>query len=35
MQENNSDAILSLRYKDTLKVKSTVSGVNDVICNIK
>ena len=35
MQENSSDPIPSLRGIDALKVKSTVSEVNDIICNIR
>ena len=34
MQENSSDAIYSLRGIEALKVKSTVSEVNDIIFNI-
>ena len=35
MQENSSDPTSSLRGIDALKVKSTVSEVNDIICNIR
>ena len=35
MQEKSSDTIPLLRHIDALKVKSTVSEVNDIICNIK
>ena len=35
MQENSKDPIPSLRGIDALKVKSTVSEVNDIICNIR
>ena len=34
-QENSSDPIASLRGIDALKVKNTVSEINDIICNIK
>ena len=34
MQENSSGPVRSVRGIDTLKVKSTVSEVNDIICNI-
>ena len=35
MQENSSDPIPSVRGIEALKVKSTVSEVNDIICNIR
>ena len=35
MQENRKDLILLLRGIDTLKVKSTVSEVNDISGNIR
>ena len=35
MQENSSDPIPLLQGIDPLKVKSTVSEVNDIICNIR
>ena len=35
MQRNSSDFIASLRGTVTLKVKSTVSEVNDIFCNIR
>ena len=35
MQENSCDPTPSLRGIDALKVKSTVSEVNDIICNIR
>ena len=35
MQENSSGPVRSVRGIDTLKVKSTVSKVNDIICNIR
>ena len=34
-QENSSDPIASLRGIDALKVKNTVSEINDIICYIK
>ena len=35
MQENSKDLILLLRGMDSLKVKSTVSEVNDISGNIR
>ena len=35
MQENSKDLILLLRGIDSLKVKSTVSEVNDISGNIR
>ena len=35
MQENSCDSTPLLRGIDALKVKSTVSEVNDIICNIR
>ena len=35
MQENSSDLMPSLQGIDALKVKSTVSEVDDIICNIR
>ena len=35
IEENSSDPIPSLRGIDALKVKTTVSEINDIICNIR
>ena len=35
MQENSSDPIPSLQGIDALKVKNTVSEINNIICNIR
>ena len=35
MKENSSDPIPSLQGINALKIKTAVSGVNDIICNIR
>ena len=35
MHENSSDPIPSLQGTDALKAKSTISEVNDIMCNIR